>query len=250
MEHVICEFCGVSGQKISTEKSRLFVSPNVGAKLAKYLSKEFDIPRTADLGKYFGIPLLHTRVNKSTFSHVVGKVTQRLSGWKTRIMSQTAKSILIQTTTSAIPSYTTQTVKLPASIIEELERVNRVFFWGDIEGPKYLHSIAWPAICQPRRLGGIGLRRLKEANMVALCKLAWRCCNEKNSLWTQVLKGKYGTIVRYGVVLVQNAYPIYGRESIVVRNYWRPNAFGSWGTRKLLASGLIISMGKNPFSGL
>lgn len=66
MEQVVRDFCEITGQKIRTEKSKLFVSQNVGQRLAKKLSKEFNITLTENLGKYLGIPLLHSRVNKST----------------------------------------------------------------------------------------------------------------------------------------------------------------------------------------
>lgn len=74
IKKVIQEFCGISGQKIITYKSRIFVSPNVSQSLANALSSNFDIPITDDLGRYLGVPLLYKRVNKGTFTHVVNKV--------------------------------------------------------------------------------------------------------------------------------------------------------------------------------
>lgn len=46
-----------------------------------------------------------------------------------QLLFWTAKVLLIQTTTSSIPSYTMQTNKLPLAITEELDRTNRKFFW-------------------------------------------------------------------------------------------------------------------------
>ncbi|KAI5647775.1 hypothetical protein M9H77_33780 [Catharanthus roseus] len=97
------------------------------------------------------------------------------------------------------------------------------------EGPRHLHSIAWPVICQPRRLGGLGLRKIERSKYGASCKLAW--CNEKPSLWTQVLKGKYGTI---------------GECQTIRRQI--PLAIGEW--ENCWVSGLIDGMGKKPSSGL
>lgn len=74
IKKVIREFCGISGQKIITYKSRIFVSPNMSQSIANALSSNFDIPITDDLGRYLGVPLLYKRMNKGTFTHVVNKV--------------------------------------------------------------------------------------------------------------------------------------------------------------------------------
>lgn len=45
---------------------------------------------------------------------------------------------------------------------------------------------------QPKRLGGLGIRNLITMNFARLMKLGWAIRNGKQSLWCDVLKGKYG----------------------------------------------------------
>lgn len=52
--------------------------------------------------------------------------------------------------------------------------------------------MAWPTICRPKILGGIGIKRLRQMNRAMLAKLLWRVILEENVLWVKVLRAKYG----------------------------------------------------------
>lgn len=53
-------FCNISGQSMNLQKSKLFVSPNIPISEARNLSNSCGVALTEDLGKYLGIPLLHS----------------------------------------------------------------------------------------------------------------------------------------------------------------------------------------------
>ena len=46
-------------------------------------------------------------------------------------------------------------------------------------------------MCQPKSLGGVGIRNLRLCNQVFLMKLAWGLINSPEALWVKVLKFKY-----------------------------------------------------------
>lgn len=73
-------FCTISGQVISPAKEKLFVSPNFHKLTAREINARCKIPLTADLGKYLGVPLIHKRVSKTTYYHILEKVKDRLAG--------------------------------------------------------------------------------------------------------------------------------------------------------------------------
>lgn len=50
---------------------KLFVSPNFHKLTAREISARCKIPLTADLGKYLGVPLIHKRVSKTTYYHIL-----------------------------------------------------------------------------------------------------------------------------------------------------------------------------------
>lgn len=98
MEKIMTEFCNIFGQQVNLAKSRLFVSLNVGFNKARVLSNNFDITLTNDLGKYIGVPFLHSRMGAKHFGYVIDKVRKKLNWWKAKFLSKVAKRILIQTT--------------------------------------------------------------------------------------------------------------------------------------------------------
>lgn len=133
---------------------------------------------------YLGIPLFHKRVTSKTFSFVVEKVRRKLSVCRTRLLTEAARAVLIRTTTSAIPFYTMQTTKLPGMVLEELECINRHFFWNEADGQRRLHS---------------GIRRLTETNQYFSTMFLWRFYKNKNDRWAKVLRTKYGRVSDYWV---------------------------------------------------
>lgn len=130
---VMQEFCNISGQKVNTHKSKLYVSKNTSLTLAGDLEKKFDIPLSDNLIIYLGMPPVHGIKTRNLYDFIVNKVKKKLSHWKKRTISRATRNILIQSVTSAIPAYAMQTTNLPVCIFEDLEKLNRKFFWGKEE---------------------------------------------------------------------------------------------------------------------
>ncbi|XP_050373202.1 uncharacterized protein LOC126790878 [Argentina anserina] len=83
--------CNLSDQSISFEKSMLYCSPNVSYALAK------------DISVICGMPLIHSRVNASTYVGLVDKVQSRLASWKCKSLNMAGRLTLIQAITSSTP---------------------------------------------------------------------------------------------------------------------------------------------------
>lgn len=123
-------FCHASGQKVSLEKSKIFFSDNVSRDLAKSISDESGIEVTRDLEKYFGMPILHKRINKDTFGEVLERVSSLLSGWKGRMLSCTGRLTLTKAVLSSLPVHSMSTILLPKSTLARLDKLSRSFLWG------------------------------------------------------------------------------------------------------------------------
>lgn len=116
----------------------------------------------------------------------------KLAEWRLKSLSRVAQSILVKTTLSTIPVYAMQTVKLPSTVLEHLERLACQFFWGSTNDSKVMHTIAWHKICCPKSMGGLGLPKLESMNLALLAKLAWKLGSNHHSLSNHVLQVKYG----------------------------------------------------------
>ena len=146
---------------------------------------------TNDLGMYLGIPFIHGRPNKGHFKHVTEKNQRKLAGWKAKVFSLSGQATLVQFVTSTIPNYTSHVLKMPVSICADIDKINRIFLWGDTNEKNKVHLVKWKKVCTPKSKGGLGIRSCGINNRAMVSKLGWRLMNEDNPLWIKVLKKKY-----------------------------------------------------------
>ncbi|KAL2224812.1 UNVERIFIED_CONTAM: hypothetical protein Sindi_2935000 [Sesamum indicum] len=71
------------------------------------MSRRTEVALINDLGKYMGMPVLHQRVSRETYSGVLDKVYSRLAGWSRKCLSFAARVTLIQSVLAAIPTFLT-----------------------------------------------------------------------------------------------------------------------------------------------
>ena len=128
IKRVLNNFCASSGQIVSDAKTLVCFSKNVAKNKGKLLGEALGFTVSSNLGKYLGVPLLHTRVNGSTYSDIVEKVNKRLSGWNASSLSLVGRVTLANTVLQTIPYYSMQSTSLPVSVCNKIERACRSLF--------------------------------------------------------------------------------------------------------------------------
>ena len=129
-----------SGQKINTEKSSIFFSPNTTQNTKDAIFSILGPMNDSRHTKYLGLPSFIGRSKKQVFSTLKERVGQKLAGWKGKLLSMGGKEILIKGVAQAIPSHTMSCFQLPQGLCEELEGMMRRFWWGQ----KYQEAkMAW-----------------------------------------------------------------------------------------------------------
>ncbi|CAN1808124.1 Putative ribonuclease H protein At1g65750 [Linum perenne] len=146
---------------------------------------------TRDLGRYLGVPILHGRVTKQTYSYILDRLDNKLAGWKAENLSLAGRVTLASSVLNSIPSYVMQTAFLPISLCDQIDRKIRNFIWGSTEGARKIPNVNWQTVCKPKSLGGLGLRSARELNKAFLMKVAWGVFSRPDELWVKVLLTKY-----------------------------------------------------------
>ena len=112
---------------MSEAKSRVYFSPNIDRDTRESLCDILGFASTPFLGKYLGFPLKQPGFSLQDYNFILDRVKQKLSGWKANMLSLAGRSILIQASLVAIPSYVMQCAYLPGRILDGVDRVNRNF---------------------------------------------------------------------------------------------------------------------------
>ncbi|CAN1163124.1 Putative ribonuclease H protein At1g65750 [Linum perenne] len=114
-----------------------------------------------------------------------------MAGWKANNLSLAGRVALASSVLNSLPCYVIQTVVLPVSICDKIDRKIRNFIWGSMDGSRRIHNVNWETVCKPKSLGGLGLRSAMELNKAFLMKVAWNLISKPDELWVKVLTMKY-----------------------------------------------------------
>ncbi|XP_028089245.1 uncharacterized protein LOC114289680 [Camellia sinensis] len=239
IKNILQDFCTQSGQKVSFLKSKVLFSTNLNTEIQDHLALTLQIPKTTNLGKYLGCPIFHNRPNRATYHFLVEKIQSKLSGWKSKLLSNAGRTTLIKAVNAAIPSYIMQCNYLLISTCKALDKINRDFLWGSNTVIRKIHAISWDTVTKPKHFGGLGIRQSNLVNRVAMAKLGWRLQRDKDALWVKVLNAKYKN---------PNLRPT--RASPTWRGIHKGHNIIEKGTKTLLRNGLTTSFWLHNWVGI
>ena len=193
LKDILDTFCAQSGQVINFHKSSIVFSKNTRSFDRQVVGGIFNIPHSSSIGKYLGCSLFQGRPSPALFQELPAKATAKLSNWKKKCFSKAGRVVLIQSNLEALPVHAMQCYKLPGKISEQLDRINRDFFWKHSHSNKGMPLVAWDKVCRPKQLGGLGLRKTAAVNIAYLAKLGWKFLTQPGNFWVQHMRAKYGS---------------------------------------------------------
>jgi len=167
-------FCTQSGQLINFHKSSIIFSKNTHNLDRQAVEGIFNIPHSSSLGKHLGWSLFQGWPAADLFLTLTSKAASKLDSWLAKCFSKAGRVVLIQSNLETLPTHTMQCYKLPSRITDQLDRIHRDFFWKTSPAAKGLPLVAWDKICRPKKLRGLGLRKIAAVNTAFLAKLAWK----------------------------------------------------------------------------
>ena len=188
---VLSIYEAASGQKLNMEKSEMSYSRNIEPEKINMLQTKLTFKAVEGHEKYLGLPTFIGSYKKRVFQVIQDRVWKKLKGWKGQCLSQAGREVLIKAVAQAIPTYAMQCFRLPESILDEMEKMCRSFFWGQQKEEKKIAWVAWDKLFLPKKEGGLGIRNFDVFNRALLAKQAWRVLTMPESLMAKVLKGKY-----------------------------------------------------------
>lgn len=92
---------------------------------------------------------------------------------------------------SQMENHIIQAHKLPTSITNHIDRIQRNFLWGTTDVKRKLHTVGWKIITCKKEDGGLKIQKSTTRNLTLITKLAWRLHINLEVLWANVLSQKY-----------------------------------------------------------
>ncbi|GKB40984.1 hypothetical protein Tco_0885926 [Tanacetum coccineum] len=158
-------FQDVSGLKVNLSKSRLYG---------------------------VGVPLNEVASVAEAINCAHDKFLNRLSSWKSKLMSIGGRSTLVKAVLGSLPLNHFSLFRDPIKIIKRLEVIRSRFFWGFNEDSRKMVWINWNKTIMEKGMGGLGVRSIRAKNLSLLGKWTWRFHTEDTVLWRKVIKEIYG----------------------------------------------------------
>ncbi|XP_062021002.1 uncharacterized protein LOC133737477 [Rosa rugosa] len=189
--HILNTYELASGQKVNYQKSSVVFSRNVHPDLQDNLASVLEVQRVEEHDRYLGLPLRVGKSKTAIFSYIKERLTKKLLGWKSKILSSAGKEILIKAIAQTVPSYAMNCYLIPKTLCDDIHQLCAQFFWGDTDQTRKIHWRSWGKLCMTKQEGGLGFKNLYAYNLAMLAKQAWRLILHPQSLIAQVYKARY-----------------------------------------------------------
>nr|GEV11902.1 hypothetical protein [Tanacetum cinerariifolium] len=152
LSRILTFFYLTSGLKVNFNKSKLFgigISSVDSHSLASFigcLASQF--PST-----YLGLPIGANMSRCFNWNPLVERFHKRLSKWKSKALFIGGRLTLIKSILGSLGVYYFSTFMAPKKVINQLEGIRRIFFWGGSLDDNKIPWIAWKKVISPRDQG-------------------------------------------------------------------------------------------------
>lgn len=185
------EFFKLSGLALNHSKSTVVFSPNTPRSLKEDCINILGCQPSIKLGKYLGVFVDDHKEQKRNFMGLVAKIDKRIAGWKSRLLSQASRLVLIKSVLAADLVYPLSTFCAPQYINSKIDSQMTNFFWGFNNGTPRMHLTSADWLFKPKQFGGLGCRRTAFVNQVLLAKHSWRFVSKPSALASRWIQSKY-----------------------------------------------------------
>ncbi|GKA05135.1 RNA-directed DNA polymerase, eukaryota, reverse transcriptase zinc-binding domain protein [Tanacetum coccineum] len=132
--------------------------------------------------RYLGVPLLAKKLGVGDCQILIDKVEERINNWRNKNLSYAGRIQLIASVLASMQMYWASVYLLPITVINDLEKLFKIFLWNVVDSAKGKARVAWKMVCRPKEQGGLGIKSLKKWNEVLLIRQFLKIIEDHNSL--------------------------------------------------------------------
>jgi len=181
----------IASGAVNFQKSAVLFSQGIDSQVRKQLTTILGIYKTEGFGRYLGLPEFVGRNKTNAFSFIAHRMEQKLDNWYNKLLPPARKEVLLKSIITVIPTYSMSCFLLPMRLIYQITSAIRRFWWSSTKDKHKIPWIAWTKLNEPKKLGGLAIRDLKDFNIALLAKQGWRILQNPHSLIARIFKAKY-----------------------------------------------------------
>lgn len=101
---------------------------------------------------------------------MIDKFNSKLAGWKGVLLGQPEKVQLIKSTFQNLHVYALILFYMPRKFVDKLEGIQKKILCSGVKDKRTIHLVAWNDVCRPKKVGGLGIHKIREFNVALLGK--------------------------------------------------------------------------------
>ncbi|CAL5197597.1 unnamed protein product [Lathyrus oleraceus] len=126
-------------------------SNNTDGETRKQITNLSRSKETLELGKYLSVPLTVRRPKMKYYQYLVEQVKNKLYRWRGDQLSFAGRATLIKVVFEEGPTCHMTSNMVPQACLQEIQKIQRGFIWGDIDGKRHIHTIRWDELAKPKK---------------------------------------------------------------------------------------------------
>lgn len=140
---------------------------------------------------FFGVLISSKRLALSHFDNIIRKVNRACAGWKNAKIPKIGKTILINSSIMALPSYYLSVYPIPNLAIDKLSCSARKLLWANGSNGSIMSMVSWNNTTLYKAEGSLGIRNLRLAKHSWMAKNLFNFLNRNDNIWVDIMRKKY-----------------------------------------------------------
>jgi hypothetical protein len=129
------------------------------------------------------------KLRNADWQGLIERIEKKLSSWKGKHLSVGGRLVLINSVLTSLPMYMLSFFEVPREVLHKLDYLRSRFFWQADDQKKKYRLAKWEILCQPKDIGGLGIKNIDIQNKCLLSKWLFKLINE-DGVWQEVIRKK------------------------------------------------------------